>query len=79
MADNAMCVIQFAVKYEFQLSKVEGGKQSERKNNFPTYITENLEQINAFNFQYKFYLEQKNENYSGKYFLKRYLAYKWRK
>lgn len=76
MADNAMCVIQFSVKYESQLSKVEGGKQSERKINFQFYITENFEQINAFNFQYKFDLEWKNENYSSKYFLKSYLAYK---
>lgn len=54
-------------------------KESEKKINFSFYITENFDQINAFYFQYKFYLEWKNENDSIKYFLKSYLGYKQRK
>lgn len=54
-------------------------KERGKKINFPFHITENFDQINAFYFQYKFYVEWKNENDSIKYFLKIYLGYKQRK
>lgn len=43
------------------------------------YMRENFDKIKAFYFQYKFYLEWKNENDSIKCFLKSYLVYKERK
>lgn len=81
MAHNATCSSHFTAKGISALRAGERNtvKLSRKKNNFTLYIKGKFDQINAFYFQQKFYLERKNENDSIKCFLKSYLVYKERK